>query len=102
MFDGDDLKRFIDQATYITVNDYEWQLMTDRTGWDYDEVKSRVEALIVTRGGEIHPAKGKSVSRLQNRRRSRIPPVAVMPIVPACCTACRTTWTGRPPAASLH
>ncbi len=52
MFDGDDLKRFIEQATYITVNDYEWQLMSDRTGWDYDEVKSRVEALIVTRGGE--------------------------------------------------
>lgn len=52
MFDGEDLKKFIEQAAYITVNDYEWQLMTDRTGWDYDEVKSRVEALIVTRGGE--------------------------------------------------
>jgi len=52
MFDGDDLKRFIEQAAYITVNDYEWQLMTDRTGWDYDDVKSRVKALIVTRGGE--------------------------------------------------
>ncbi len=52
MFDGEDLKRFIEQASYITVNDYEWQLMKDRTGWDYDEVKSRVDALIVTRGGE--------------------------------------------------
>jgi adenosine kinase len=42
------------------VNDYEWQLLKDRTGWDAAEIMKRVEALIVTRGGEgslIH-AKG--------------------------------------------
>ena len=52
MFDGDDLKTFIEQATWITVNDYEWQLMQDRTGWDYHDLEDKVEALIVTRGGE--------------------------------------------------
>jgi len=52
MFDGDDLKTFIEQATWITVNDYEWQLMQDRTGWDYHDLEGKVEALIVTRGGE--------------------------------------------------
>jgi len=52
MFNGEDLKRFIDQATWVTVNDYEWQLTKERTGWDVVDVTSRTKALIVTRGGE--------------------------------------------------
>ncbi len=52
MFDGDDLKKFIDQATWVTVNDYEWQMMQERTAWSVDDVTERVEALIVTKGGE--------------------------------------------------
>ncbi len=52
MFDGDDLLRFIDQATYVTVNDYEMQLLQERTGLGPGEVAQRVEALIVTLGGE--------------------------------------------------
>ena len=50
MFDGDDLRRFVEQATWVTVNDYEWQLLKDRTGWDVAELMQRVDALIVTRG----------------------------------------------------
>lgn len=52
MFDGDDLKHFIDQATWVTVNDYESELMQDRTGMSAAEIAAGVEALIVTRGGE--------------------------------------------------
>lgn len=52
MFQGEDLRRFIDQAGWVTVNDYEWQLMKERTGWDVADVTSRTKALIVTRGGE--------------------------------------------------
>ncbi len=52
MFDGADLKRFIEQATYVTVNDYESQLIQERTGWSPHEISERVEALIVTRGGK--------------------------------------------------
>jgi adenosine kinase len=52
MFDGDDLKRFVEQCTWVTVNDYEWQLLKDRTGWDVADVTARTEALIVTRGGD--------------------------------------------------
>jgi len=52
MFDGDDLKAFVEQCTWVTVNDYEWQLLKDRTGWDIEDVTSRTEALIVTRGGK--------------------------------------------------
>jgi adenosine kinase len=52
MFGGDDLKRFIDKATYVTVNDYEGQLVAERTGLSHDEIAKRAKALIVTRGGE--------------------------------------------------
>jgi adenosine kinase len=52
LFTGDDFKRFIEQATWVCVNDYESQLLQDRTGWSPHEIAGRVEALIVTRGGE--------------------------------------------------
>ncbi|MEE8321609.1 MAG: carbohydrate kinase family protein [Gammaproteobacteria bacterium] len=52
MFDGSDLINFIDQATWVTVNDYEWQLMQERTGLAPHDITERVEALIVTRGGD--------------------------------------------------
>ncbi len=52
MFDGDDLKKFIKQATWVTVNDYEWQMMQDKSGLTAVEISAQVEALIVTRGGD--------------------------------------------------
>jgi adenosine kinase len=52
MFGGEDLKSFIEQASWVTVNEYEWSLLSDRTGWKEGDVVRRVAALIVTRGGE--------------------------------------------------
>ena len=52
MFGGEDLRQFVEQASWVTVNDYEWELLKDRTGWNAAEVRSRVRALIVTRGAE--------------------------------------------------
>ena len=52
MFGGDDLKDFIDKATYVAVNDYESEMIMARTGWRLSEIADRVEALIVTRGGK--------------------------------------------------
>jgi adenosine kinase len=52
MFGGDDLKAFIDKASYVTVNDYEGQLISERTGLSHTDIAKRVKALIVTRGGE--------------------------------------------------
>ncbi len=52
MFDGEDLRRFIDQASWVTVNDYEAQLLEERTGLTPHEIAERVKALIITRGGE--------------------------------------------------
>ncbi|MDX1512504.1 MAG: carbohydrate kinase family protein, partial [Gammaproteobacteria bacterium] len=57
MFDGEDLKHFIEEATWVTVNDYEWELISDRTGYSKKDVKDRTEALIVSKvaeGSEIH------------------------------------------------
>jgi adenosine kinase len=50
MFNGEELRRFVEQATWVTVNDYEWQLLKERTGWDVADLVQRVDALIVTRG----------------------------------------------------
>ncbi|HMM74832.1 MAG TPA: carbohydrate kinase family protein [Gammaproteobacteria bacterium] len=61
MFDGEELKHFIMDATWVTVNDYESQLMQERTGWTAAEIAQHVDALIVTRGGEgstIHRRQG--------------------------------------------
>jgi adenosine kinase len=52
MFGGEELKRFIDQATWVCVNDYESQLLQERTGLSPHEIAERVEALIVTLGGD--------------------------------------------------
>lgn len=50
MFNGDELKKFIDLATYVAVNDYEAELLTERTGLSLKEISQRVSALVVTRG----------------------------------------------------
>jgi adenosine kinase len=50
MFNGEELKTFIDQATYVAVNDYEAELLTERTGLTLADIAERVSALIVTRG----------------------------------------------------
>ena len=50
MFGGDDLLRFLDQAAWVTVNDYEAQLLQERTGQTLPQLAQRVEALIVTLG----------------------------------------------------
>ena len=52
MFTGADLDRFIEQATWVVVNDYEAELLQEKTGKSLDHIASRVETLIVTRGAK--------------------------------------------------
>jgi adenosine kinase len=52
MFAGHELLRFLEQATYAAFNDYEAQLTAERTGLSLEQMAERVDALIVTRGGE--------------------------------------------------
>ncbi|WP_321801460.1 carbohydrate kinase family protein [Caballeronia sp. J97] len=56
-----ELCRMIELATYVAVNDYEAKLLSNKTGWSLEDIKSRVEALVVTRGehgAQIHHADG--------------------------------------------
>jgi len=52
MFGGEELALFIDQATWVAVNDYEWQMLQQKTGLTAAQVAAKVDALIVTRGAE--------------------------------------------------
>lgn len=68
MFDGDELLELIEQSTWITLNDYEAQLMQDKTGLSVEEIAGRVNGLIITRG-----AQGSSI--FAEGTRYDIPPV---------------------------
>lgn len=50
MFNGDELSHFVELADYVTLNDYEAELLQTRTGKSLDELAGQVRALIVTRG----------------------------------------------------
>jgi adenosine kinase len=52
MFNGEELRAFVEQASYVAVNDYESEVLMDRTGWSLRQLAERVDALIVTRGGK--------------------------------------------------
>jgi adenosine kinase len=42
---GDELLPFIEQATWVTVNDYEGKMLSERTGWSSAEISRRVQGL---------------------------------------------------------
>lgn len=52
MFNGEELLHFIEMADYLAVNDYESQIIQDKTGLSLDELAQKVKALIVTLGGK--------------------------------------------------
>jgi adenosine kinase len=64
LFSGDDLRAFIGQATWIAVNDYEWQVVQERTKLSAQEITRHVEALIVTKGadGSVIHARGREIA----------------------------------------
>ncbi|MEP6941407.1 MAG: carbohydrate kinase family protein [Betaproteobacteria bacterium] len=52
LFSGDELVEMIESARYLAVNDYEGRLLCERTGLQLSDIARRVDALIVTLGGE--------------------------------------------------
>ena len=61
LFNGEEFRAFIEMATWVTVNDYESQLLQERTGWSPQQIAERVRGYIVTRGAEgsmIYTPKG--------------------------------------------
>jgi len=62
MFSGEELMNFMKQATWATLNDYEAELMQERTGHSPHELAEHVEALVVTlgaKGSHIYTKNGK-------------------------------------------
>ena len=52
MFGGEELLNFVELADYVALNDYEAQLLQERTGQKIDQLAKLVKALVVTRGGQ--------------------------------------------------
>jgi len=85
MFDGDELARFVDQATWVTVNDYEGKMLSERTGLSHADISRRVDGLVVTLGAhgcEVWVGGEKTV----------VPPVKARDVVDP--TGCGDAWRG--------
>lgn len=79
MFDGKELLELIELATYVAVNDYEGEMLSQRAGLSLSEIAKKVDALIVTKG-----AQGAQI--FANGQMFAIPPVPVAnPIDPTGC-----------------
>ncbi len=64
MFDGQELLNFVEQADYVTVNDYEAKLLQDKTGQTIAQLAKRTRAFIITLGaqGSVIYTDGKEIS----------------------------------------
>jgi len=85
LFGGEDLVHFIDKATWVCVNDYESQLLQERTAMAPHEIAERVDALIVTLGGE-------GAHIYTREQRIEIPPAKVHKVVDP--TGCGDAFRG--------
>jgi len=85
MFDGADLARFIDQATWVTVNDYEGKMLSDRTGMTHADISRRVQGLVVTLGAE-------GCEVWVDGEKTLVPPVKATAVVDP--TGCGDAWRG--------
>jgi adenosine kinase len=53
MFDGAELRDFVDMATWVAVNDYEGRMLCDRTGLSLAELsRSHLQGVVVTLGAD--------------------------------------------------
>ncbi len=53
MFDGAELRRFVEQASWVAVNDYEARMLCDRTGLSLEQLsRSHLRGVVVTLGAE--------------------------------------------------
>ncbi len=85
MFDGTELARFIEQASWVTVNDYEGKMLCDRTGWGPAQISRQVRGLIITLG-----AQGCEV--WVDGEKTHVPAVAPTQVVDP--TGCGDAWRG--------
>ena len=85
MFNGQELLTFVEQASWVAVNDYEAQMLCERTGLDLSALSHKVQGLVVTLG-----AQGCQV--WQQGQAVQVPPVAPKAVVDP--TGCGDAWRG--------
>lgn len=85
MFDGRELAKFVEQATWVTVNDYEGKMLCERTGWSPADISRKVKGLIITLGHE-----GSEV--WVDGEKSRVAPVQAASVVDP--TGCGDAYRG--------
>jgi adenosine kinase len=85
MFNGAELGRFVEQASWVTVNDYEGKMLCDRTGWSLEDISRKVEGLVVTLGAE-------GCEVWVHGTRTHVPSVAPAQVVDP--TGCGDAWRG--------
>lgn len=85
MFDGRELAAFVEQATWVTVNDYEGKMLSERTGWSSAEISRRTQGLVVTLGGE-------GCEVWVQGEKTLVPPVKAAAVVDP--TGCGDAWRG--------
>jgi adenosine kinase len=63
MFSGGELLAFVEQASYLAVNDYEGRMLEERTGRKLEDLAPGLKALILTRGaaGSVIYANGQRI-----------------------------------------
>lgn len=47
---GEEIRKLIDGATYLFTNDYEWDLLLQKSGWSEAEVMSQIQLRVTTLG----------------------------------------------------
>lgn len=85
MFNGEELRRFIELADWVTVNDYEGKMLTERTGWSAADISQRVRGLVITLGGE-------GCEVWEKGERQLVAPVKATEVVDP--TGCGDAWRG--------
>ncbi|MBC7378374.1 MAG: carbohydrate kinase family protein [Burkholderiaceae bacterium] len=85
MFDGKDLAHFIELADWVTVNDYEGKMLSERTGLSSADISRRVTGLVVTLGAEGCEVWIDGVKTV-------VPPVKAKAVVDP--TGCGDAWRG--------
>jgi adenosine kinase len=75
MFDGAELRRFVAQASWVALNDYEAEMLVERTGMTLEAMsRSHLRGIVVTLGAD-------GCDLWQGGERRRVPGVAAQEVV---------------------
>ena len=85
MFDGSDLQHFIELATWVTVNDYEAQMLSERTSWSHAEIAKRVQGYAITLGEHGAEVWDQGIA-------TKVAPVVASSVIDP--TGCGDAWRG--------